>query len=400
MAALGRTLIGRGHRVTVFQDAGFETAATAAGLEFRGIQTGHAQTLQEAVDHLAGLRGLQSLKFAVECSRRWTETFCRFGPALVEQAGIDCILADQNEPAGGTVAQHLELPFVSVCPSLPLNREASIPPPFVGWQFGNSASARLRNRAGYFMSDRLIAPINATLNRFRREWGLKPVRRPDDTFSPVGQLCQLPRELDFPRSELPETFHYLGPFQDEASAPYEFPFDRLNGRPLVFASLGTLQSSNTELFRNIARACGKAGAQVVIATGRQDPKELGDLGAHAIAVRYAPQIALFARASLAITHAGLNTVLQALASGVPLLAVPQTHDQPAIAARVRYSGAGLVIRAGRVTEARLSAAVQDLLETPKYRDHAARLQRSIAAAGGVERAAGLVEQALRSCTSA
>lgn len=395
MAALGRTLIRRGHRVTVVQDTGFEAAVNGEGLEFLGIRAESARTLQESVDHLAGLRGLQSLRFAVECSRRWTETFCRYGPAVIEKAGIDCILGDQNEPAAGTVAQHLELPFISVCPSLPLNREPSIPPPFVGWQFGRSQAAMLRNKAGYFVSDRLIAPINETLNRFRREWGLKRIRQPDDTFSPLGQLCQLPREFDFPRDQLPETFHYLGPFHDGATSQYEFPFERLTGRPLVFASLGTLQSSNTELFQKIARVCGSAGAQVVIATGRQDPMQLGDLGPHTIAVRFAPQIALLARASLAITHAGLNTVLQALGCGVPLLAIPQTHDQPAIAARVQYSGAGLVIKASGITEARLSTAVRDLLETSKYRDDAARLQRAIATAGGVERAAALVEQALQ-----
>lgn len=39
-------------------------------------------------------------------------------------------------------------------------------------------------------------------------------------------------------------------------------------------------------------------------------------------VRTAPQIELLKRASLCITHAGLNTALQALAQGVPMVANP------------------------------------------------------------------------------
>ena len=36
---------------------------------------------------------------------------------------FDMLLADQTEPAGGTVAEHLGIPFVTICNALALNRE-------------------------------------------------------------------------------------------------------------------------------------------------------------------------------------------------------------------------------------------------------------------------------------
>jgi zeaxanthin glucosyltransferase len=50
--------------------------------------------------------------------------------------------------------------------------------------------------------------------------------------------------------------------------------------------------------------------------------ELGTVPANALVVRNAPQIELLKRAILCITHAGLNTTLEALAQGVPMVAIP------------------------------------------------------------------------------
>jgi zeaxanthin glucosyltransferase len=45
---------------------------------------------------------------------------------------------------------------------------------------------------------------------------------------------------------------------------------------------------------------------------------------------------LLKRATVCITHAGLNTVLESLAQGVPQLAIPITYDQPGVAARIAH----------------------------------------------------------------
>lgn len=60
---------------------------------------------------------------------------------------------------------------------------------------------------------------------------------------------------------------------------------------------------------------------------------LPELPGNPIVVNYAPQLELLKIADLTITHAGVNTTLESLSNGVPLVAIPITNDQPGVAAR-------------------------------------------------------------------
>jgi zeaxanthin glucosyltransferase len=380
----------------VFQVPSLESRVHGEGLEFCGLGPDSGD-VSAMIDRLGQQQGLGSLRFAVQGACRLASIICTYLPDAVRAVGIDMLLADQNEPAGGSVAEHLSLPFVSVCPSLPLNREPAIPPPFVPWGYSAEWWARLRNRLGYAATDRLIAPIQKTLNGFRLTWGLRPLRSPDDSFSKLAQLCQMPREFDFPRRHLPAGFHYLGPFLDDRSGgTVSFPFDRLDARPLVYASFGTLQPGARDYFVRIAESCTSLNAQLVIATGSSDANALNFPG-NPIVVGWAPQMELLRRASLTITHAGLNTVMQSLACGVPMVAIPMTHDQPAIAARLARTGAGIVLAPKQATVERLRASIQHALTDSRYRSEASLLRDAIARSGGVERAADIVEECLRNC---
>ncbi len=395
LAALGRTLIRRGHRITVFQVAEFESRVRSEELGFvpLGSEYFPPGTLAQSVAKLASLSGMKSLKFAIECECRISQVILEFGPDAVRAVGVDALLVDQNEPAGATVAEHLKLPFASVCTSLPLNREPLIPPPFAGWSWRDSLWARLRNQIGYAISDRFIGPIQQILNQYRSRCNLLALRTPDDSFSRVAQLAQMPREFDFPRERLPSGFHYLGPWFDQLASKIPFPWEKLDGRPLIYGSLGTLQSKDSHYFRLIAEACAGLDAQLVLSLGDASGADVPRLPGDPLVVNYAPQTELLSRAALTITHAGMNTTQQSLYFGVPMIAIPLAHDQPAIAARLGRTGAGIVIPPRQLSPARLRNAVASALPTDSsYRKHSWRLQEAIRQAGGVERAAGIIEQ--------
>jgi len=123
---------------------------------------------------------------------------------------------------------------------------------------------------------------------------------------------------------VPAWFHFTGPLVDPASrAVADFPWQQLNGKLLIYASLGTIQNQQLELFARIAEACWHLDAQLVIA-----------LAGDPLVVGFAPQLELLQRAALTITHAGLNTVLESLSCGVPMVAIPIAKDHPGVAARV------------------------------------------------------------------
>jgi MGT family glycosyltransferase len=146
----------------------------------------------------------------------------------------------------------------------------------------------------------------------------------------------------------------------------------------------------------MAKACAGLDAQLLISLGGGlDPARLGKLAGNPLVVSFAPQLEILKRAALVITHAGLNTVLESLCEGVPLVAVPLANDQPGVAARVKARGACVVVPRHRLNVARLRKAVLLVLQDDRYREAARVLQRTIQPMDGPGRAADLIEQVLK-----
>jgi MGT family glycosyltransferase len=301
------------------------------------------------------------------------------------------LLVDQTEPAGGSVAEHLGIPFVTLCNALALNREPDVPPPFSPWSYRESVWARMRNRLGYAVSDWILAPVRGVLADYRQRWKLPSHQGPEDSYSRLAQISQQPREFDFPRKFLPSCFHYVGPLRSPERPEIEFPWERLDGRPLIYASLGTLQNQKTNVYQCFVEACADLEVQLVIA-GRS-PESLGPLPENVIATAYAPQLELLKKASLTLTHGGLNTVLDSLTCGVPMILIPLTYEQPAIAARVARIGAGEILHLSGVTPDGLRTEIGKITTAEGYRVNARGMAVSIRTAGGVVRAVDIIENA-------
>jgi zeaxanthin glucosyltransferase len=136
-----------------------------------------------------------------------------------------------------------------------------------------------------------------------------------------------------------------------------------------------LQNAARDIFRTIAQACAGLDAQLVISLGGGlDPDALGSLPGDPLVVRYAPQLEIVKRAAAVITHAGLNTMLESLAEGVPLICIPLGNDQPGVAARVAAHEAGIVVPRRKLTVERLRSAIVAVLSNETYRAAARRLQ--------------------------
>jgi zeaxanthin glucosyltransferase len=401
LTALGRRLQSRGHEVVYFQVADLERPIRAAGLEFRqiGQEDFPPGSIRARDEELGQLKGLAALRCALRGIRLNATMFFRDAPVAIRDEGVDSLIVDQIEMAGGTVAEHLGLPFVSAAAALPINLDVSVPPVIFPWPHGGSLGAQLRNGVGNAASEWIFSGILRTINRQRREWGLPPARDVDALFSTLAQVAQLPAALELPGRRTPPYVHHTGPWTDAAGrAPVDFPWSRLDpGRPLVYASMGTLQNGVLRTFRVIADACAGLDLQLVISLGGgQDPALLGDLPGDPVVVGYAPQLELVGRAVLTISHGGLNTALESLSWGVPMVVVPVAYDQPGVGTRVERSGAGRSIPIGQLTVVRLRDAVRTVLGNPAYRERASQLRTSIDAADGLNRAAEVIERAFGS----
>jgi zeaxanthin glucosyltransferase len=396
--ALGRELMARGHRVTAFHMPDLETRVRAESLGFVpiGVDSHPPGTLPASLAKLGQLEGLGALRFTIGEVRKTTEMMLRDGPDAIAGNRVDALLVDQTEPAGGTIAERLGIPFITICNALALNREASVPPPFTSWRPHANVFAQARNQLGYGLSNLILKPVRQTIADYRTKWNLPPHRGAEASFSQLAQISQQVAAFDFPRQRLPERFHYVGPLR--MPRPGSFPWDKLDGRPLVYASLGTLQNGKERVFRTFAEASLGLSVQLVIAHGGGlDEKTAASFPGAPIAVNYAPQLEVLSRARLTLTHAGLNTALDSLACGVPMIAVPITYEQPAIARRIVWSGAGQAIPFSRLSVPRLRAAMREVLSNPVYAERARVVQRCIQESGGVRRAADLIETALTAC---
>jgi zeaxanthin glucosyltransferase len=398
MCNLGEELIQRGHRVTLFGVADIAEKVQKSGLRFFeiGATDFPLGKMAESLQKLGELDGLPALKFSIAFFQTETTMILKEAPIAVQASGVEALIIDQISAAAGTVADRLQLPFVTICNALLLNREPSVPPYATNWQYQNSFGARLRNRIGNALLDYLTNPLWQMIVQQRQQWQLLPHTSREMSSSQLAQIFQVPESFDFPRQNKPTCLHYVGPIKAaNTSIPGDFPWERLNGKPLIYASLGTLQNRNWQIFESIATACLDLDAQLVIALG--DPNQdvhQKSLAGHPIVVAYAPQQQLINRAALVITHAGLNTALEALSAGVPMVAIPITNDQPGVAARVARVGAGLVVPVKKVTVAKLRSAIEQVLTDKSYRENAQKMQLDIQNSGGVKQAADIIEQAI------
>jgi zeaxanthin glucosyltransferase len=400
MCNLGTELLHRGHRVTLFGVPDVKSKIAQSNLEFCeiGAEDFPIGSLDIMYETLGKLTGTEGLKFSVQFFLKEAKMLFQDAPEAIRNANIDLLLIDGVTTAGGTVADYLNIPFINVCNALPMNREPGVPPFFTHWRYKNVWWAKLRNKVGNSLLNYLTKSVWDLVVEQRSIWHLSPHADRNDSFSKFAQIAQLPQSLDFPRERLAPWFHYVGPLKNSSETELVsldrqfFPFEKLNGKPLIYATLGTLQSHNLDIFQYIAQACQGMDAQLVISLGNPnaDPSQM-DFPGDPIVAAFPPHQQLINRAALVITHAG-STAVSCLSSGVPMVAIPITTDQPGMAARVAQAGAGEVVQLSKLTVPRLKAAIDRVFENPSYRENAAKLATAIQKSGGVNQAANIVEQ--------
>lgn len=218
------------------------------------------------------------------------------------------------------------------------------------------------------------------------------------TTSKLAVVTQTPKEFDFPGIPWPAQFHYAGLFHDKGGRePIAFPWKKLSGKPLVYASMGTLVNGLAKVYQILLRAVGQLpGIQVVLSVGENvTPESLGTIPSNVIVVRRAPQIELLKRAALCITHAGLNTALESLAEGVPMVAIPIGYDQPGVAARIAHHGVGELVDIEDLTVERVRGLIEQVMNSSEYREKARWFQKVIAQTRGLDLAAEAMERAFK-----
>jgi zeaxanthin glucosyltransferase len=393
-ATLAHQLIGRGHQVTFFHIADFAELVRNRGLDFRAFaeQDYPVGTFAERYREMSRLSGLAASRASLDILTSQAEALFTAARPTIEKASLDLWIVDHMDYAASTLAACMQAPFVSVIVGLMRHQEHGVPG-FSGELYTDDPVVLERDRR---FNEALLAtskPFRDFIGTWRAKGGMGPFSF-DSLWSDLAQITQEPAEFEFPRRKLPACFHFTGPFARRSDRPRTpFPWDRLNGKPLIYASFGTTQNGNRHLYDAVAKVTANLDVQVVLSLGGSETIELPDeLPENLLVVPFAPQLEILERAVLMITHAGMNSTLESLAAGVPMVAVPIAHDQHGVAARIEWTGTGVRVPAIECNPARLRSAVEAVLGNASFRETAQRFQRIIAERNGLDLAADIIER--------
>ncbi|GAA1524617.1 macrolide-inactivating glycosyltransferase [Streptomyces albidochromogenes] len=235
--------------------------------------------------------------------------------------------------------------------------------------------------------------------RFRAwlaENGLEGLDPDAFTGRPPRSIVLIPKVLQPHADRVDESVHsFVGACQGDRAG--QGGWQRPAGADKVLlVSLGSTFTKVPDFYRECVKAFGDLpGWHVVLQIGRfVEASELGEVPANIEVRDWVPQLAVLQQADAFITHAGAGGSQEGLATGTPMVAVPQAVDQFGNADMLVSLGVARRIDTADATAEALRAAVLGLLDDPEVARRAAEIRAGMAAEGGTARAADLIEAQL------
>jgi MGT family glycosyltransferase len=378
MLPMARELLARGDDVTFFVTAEYEALVRGAGAAVRVIDD--ALGMPKLPAHKTGPEA------AAELGPRMFQTFVqgvRRAPALAEQVraeAADCVLYEPMCTWARVVTRLLRLPAATLFSTYVVN--------------DTTPSGREMTTGGKRPPLKALLPVLRL--RLSCEWlywrhGL-PLRTLSQLFSavePLNIVC-VPRRFHPDLEYFDERYLFVGPTLLPREEPSDFPFEQLEGRRTLYISLGTTPMNvRPDFYRACFQTFGGGPWQVVLVTGKGvSLEELGDIPSNFIVRPSVPQLEVLKRARVFITHGGMNSTMEGLWNGVPLVVFPQVPEQALTARQVARHGFGIAFEAGPVPSVQaLRQAVETVDTEASYRTRIASFQAALQEGGGPVRAA-------------
>lgn len=204
--------------------------------------------------------------------------------------------------------------------------------------------------------------------------------------------------LEHPRTISPMT-DYVGPLIPRSAAPLSEDLGAWLGakpdRSVVYVSMGSLFDLDEENGRAIVEGVMKSNRSVLWSLKKSNQHILQGLELdpdRVLISDWTPQLSVLGSTAIhsAILHGGFNGLSDALWNAVPIVIVPLMQEQIYNAGRVHFNGLGIHLDAKDMSAAKIAESLR-ALDTGEYRSKVSRIQKVFRMAGGVKRAADLVE---------
>jgi MGT family glycosyltransferase len=197
-----------------------------------------------------------------------------------------------------------------------------------------------------------------------------------------------------------ETVHtFVGACQGDRATQGEWRRPE-GAEKVLLVSLGSSFTKQPGFYRACVKAFGELpGWHVVLQIGKfVEPAELGEVPGNVEVHQWVPQLSVLRQADVFITHAGAGGSQEGLATGTPMVAVPQAVDQFGNADMLQALGVARHLPMAEATATTLREAVLALDADPEVARRLAEIQDGMAGEGGTRRAADLIEAELPAIT--
>lgn len=390
LLALAKQLRERQYRVVFAGVRTFEQPMRALGYEYANLSAARPGAEPTLFDYLPHRAAFQSA--LAHFTARFQATLRSYNPAL--------ILFDSLYSAFGTLASAAGIPWALYETDLPREHDPNVPPPHL--LLPPSADNLPRIREAWASELREITALREGARRapdtafawaswhfpallteeLQRQLSTSVAYDYDVMYAPVARAPRMvfcPAELDFARASATD-ISYVGPCIDHERTEPSFPWQALPAdRPIAFCSLGTQthrhQSTLDVLQRVVDVFSAREDYFLVVACSSLHQQALRASSPHVLLVERAPQLALLRKASLALTHAGFNSLKECAAQGVRMIALPLGLDQPRNAALIQHHGLGRALAVEHLTPALLDSAVTEVTSSPAVSGACARMKR-------------------------
>ncbi|HOP48891.1 hypothetical protein BG32_03950 [Mesotoga sp. HF07.pep.5.2.highcov] len=294
----------------------------------------------------------------------------------------DYIIHDSMCPWGKYMAKHLGIKAVNTTSTFVFSGETT-----------NKADGFRKKILKMALEEGIgkIFDIVSTKRRLKVEYGVDG--KIMDLFRNQEELNIVFTSLQFQPdgAKLGNKFVFIGPSIYDRKDAQDFSFENIGDRKLVYISLGTIANERLDFYRECIKAFSKSEFNVLISIGSKvNKKEFGVVPSNIYIENYVPQIEVLKRASLFISHGGMNSVNEALYFGVPLLIFPQQPEQVMVAKRVEELGAGICITKKEIDSEYLFKKSVYIIESRSFYESAGKIGEDFREAGGYKAGADAI----------
>ena len=214
-----------------------------------------------------------------------------------------------------------------------------------------------------------VAGMHERRMRIFSQYGLSHVQfRGCDTLSPYLTICFATEEFVGAKQGVT----LVGPSLPSKKRGDEtsFPFEKLqSAKKKVYVSFGSQIYHQPLRFNRLIQALDDGVHQLILSVGPLLEHDLlHALPEDAIAVSYTPQLALLKHVDLFVTHGGANSVMEALAAGVPIIIDPICNDQAHQAYFIEKAGVGRKVLLEETSPAEIRSTIEEMLtSSPLHR---------------------------------